>query len=141
MGASSQDQLRSFGFLREMCPTYGSSPLLWVKPNAMASGCLLHVVFFGSGNDKHNGWLDDQDYRDDLITQFESGRSFLQKRLRLTRKIGRDERSEKLEIPLNALEEALANALVHREYVNGAASVSIDIFDNRVEISNPGTPP
>jgi serine/threonine protein kinase len=140
LGVSSQDQLRPFGFLREMVPTYGTllcfglSPTHWL-PGASTRCTLWH------GNDTHNGWLDDQDYRDDLITQFESGRNFLQKHLRLTREIGRNERSERFEIPLIALEEALANALVHREYMSRTAPVSIDIFDDRIEISNPGTLP
>ena len=140
LGASSQDQLRSFGFLRQMCPTYEALLCFGLNPAQWLPGATTRCIHW-LGNEKHNGWSDEQEYRGDLIAQFESGRRFLQKRLRLTRKIGRDERSEELEIPLNALEDALANALVHREYMNRTASVSIDIFDNRVEISNPGPLP
>ena len=82
-----------------------------------------------------------QDYQRDLITQFESSRDFLRRHLRLIRTIGRDERTEELEIPLVALGEALANALVHREYANQTSPVYIDIFKDSVEICSPGTPP
>lgn len=40
-----------------------------------------------------------------------------------------------------ALGEALANALVHREYANQTSPVYVDIFYNRIEICSPGEPP
>ena len=42
-----------------------------------------------------------------------------------------------LEIPVDALEEALQNALIHRDYIR-TAPIRILIFDNRVEIISPG---
>ena len=47
-------------------------------------------------------------------------------------------REEHLEIPAKALREALVNALVHRLYVKRGSSVSLAIYDDRVEIINPG---
>jgi ATP-dependent DNA helicase RecG len=50
------------------------------------------------------------------------------------------ERHDELEIPESVLREALANALVHREYgfnFQGQA-VAVDIFPNRIEIISPG---
>jgi len=50
--------------------------------------------------------------------------------------VGR-ERKEIPEIPEEALRETLINAMVHRDYFpNGV--VQIDVFPNRIEISNPG---
>lgn len=49
-------------------------------------------------------------------------------------------RVDELEIPAVVLREAIVNALIHREYdqrFDGEA-VSVDIFDDRVEIVNPG---
>lgn len=49
-------------------------------------------------------------------------------------------RSDELEIPELVLREAVTNALVHRSYnprFDGEA-VSVDIFDDRVELTNPG---
>lgn len=49
-------------------------------------------------------------------------------------------RSDELEIPEVVLREAITNALVHRSYnerFDGEA-VAVDIFDDRVEITNPG---
>lgn len=49
-------------------------------------------------------------------------------------------RINELEIPEEVLREAVANALIHRDYnprFDGQA-ISIDIYDDRIEITNPG---
>lgn len=49
-------------------------------------------------------------------------------------------RRDELEIPREVLREAIANAVIHREYGKEflGQAVSIDIFSDRVEITNPG---
>lgn len=49
-------------------------------------------------------------------------------------------RVDELEIPEEVLREALANAIVHREYGEyfEGQSVSVDIYPDRIEITNPG---
>ena len=47
-------------------------------------------------------------------------------------------REEHLEIPVEALREALTNSLCHRRYDDPRASVSLAIYDDRLEIVNPG---
>lgn len=49
-------------------------------------------------------------------------------------------RYDKWEYPLRALEEALTNALAHRDYFSDA-EVQLSIFDDRIEIWNPGELP
>ena len=118
----------------EHCSVFGLSPTQWIP------GAFTHCTLW-SGNDRLKGWDDAQDYRGSLIKQFELSRDFLRKHLRLVRVIGRDERNEELEMPLVALEEALANALVHREYSNQTTPIYLDIFNDRIEIKSPGSPP
>jgi ATP-dependent DNA helicase RecG len=43
--------------------------------------------------------------------------------------------------PNQALRELVANALVHQDFLASGASVMIEMYDDRVEISNPGIPP
>ena len=53
---------------------------------------------------------------------------------------GKIERQEKWEYPPDAIREAIINAIAHRDY-NSSANVHISIFDDRVEIWNPGKLP
>ncbi len=43
-------------------------------------------------------------------------------------------------VPEVAIRELVANALIHQDLVMGGASVMVEIYSNRVEISNPGEP-
>ena len=54
---------------------------------------------------------------------------------------GKIERDEELEIPADALREALVNAFAHRSYENRRQTIYLAIYDNRVEIKNPGSFP
>ena len=50
-------------------------------------------------------------------------------------------RTDRTEYPLEALREAIANALIHRDYSTQTenAYISVCMYDNRIEILNPGT--
>lgn len=50
----------------------------------------------------------------------------------------RIEREDELEIPYDALREAVVNALCHRAWQQEASSIGIAIYDDRVEIENAG---
>ena len=43
-------------------------------------------------------------------------------------------------VPDVVIRELVANALIHQDFLVGGASVMIEIYNNRVEISNPGEP-
>jgi predicted HTH transcriptional regulator len=43
-------------------------------------------------------------------------------------------------VPEVAIRELVANALIHQDLIMGGASVMVEIYSNRVEISNPGEP-
>lgn len=42
--------------------------------------------------------------------------------------------------PAIALREVIANALIHQDFSITGTGVTIEIFDNRIEVTNPGTP-
>ncbi|MGJ3247981.1 MAG: ATP-binding protein [Elainellaceae cyanobacterium] len=50
-------------------------------------------------------------------------------------------REEAKMFPKQALRELIANALVHQDFLATGASVMIEMYSDRVEISNPGIPP
>jgi ATP-dependent DNA helicase RecG len=51
---------------------------------------------------------------------------------------GTGPRKEVWEIPLTVFKEAIINALSHRDYYEQGAATTIEVFDDRVEITNPG---
>lgn len=50
-------------------------------------------------------------------------------------------REEVKMFPKQALRELIANALVHQDFVTTGTSVMIEMYPDRIEISNPGIPP
>ena len=83
--------------------------------------------------------IDRKDFAEDTISNYNGAITFLIRNLRLEYKIETaGPREEILEIPENALREAIINAMAHRDYNERGANIQIDIYDDRVEISNPG---
>ncbi len=50
-------------------------------------------------------------------------------------------RKDNYEIPFEALREAVANAIIHRDYSMRGTSLMVEVYDDRVEIVNPGVFP
>lgn len=82
--------------------------------------------------------LDKKTFELDLISNIDEAINFLKRHLNLSYEIKTKKRVEKLEIPEVVLREAIVNAVAHRDYFEKGATVMVEIFDDRVEISNPG---
>lgn len=67
--------------------------------------------------------------------------AFIFKHLSLSGTTDGLEREEQLTIPYKAIREGVLNNLAHRSYREAGGSVGIAIYDDRVEIENPGTFP
>jgi len=81
---------------------------------------------------------DRKDVRDDLFTQFSESIAFLKKHLNVRSEIREIDRHDIYEIPIDALREAVVNAIIHRDYSMRGTNISVNVFDDRVEIVNPG---
>ena len=84
--------------------------------------------------------LDRKAFSGSLIENIEEALLFLKKHLQLRWEItdASPRHQEILEIPETALREGLVNALCHRDYLEEGAQVTVEVFDDRVEIYNPG---
>src|SRR4030066_374548 len=89
------------------------------------------------GTDKTNIY-DRNDVKDDLLIQFGEAVAFLKKHLNVRSEIRGFDRFDIYEIPLDALREAVVNAIVHRNYAIKGTSIYVRIYEDRVEIENPG---
>ncbi len=83
--------------------------------------------------------LDDKLITGSLQEQYEEALRFVKSKLELRYIIETaGPRIEKYEIPEVVFKEAIINALVHRDYYEIGGKIHIEIYDNRLEISNPG---
>ncbi len=83
--------------------------------------------------------IDDKTFGGPLVAQYEQALSWLQGKLKLEYHIhGTGARTEKWEMPLDVFREALINALAHRDYYEQGAFTSVEVYDDRIEITNPG---
>ena len=93
--------------------------------------------------------LDTLDCNKDILTNIEDALSFAKKNINLTylinsdvmREQGNATRKEVLEIPEDALKEAIINGICHRQYFEEGARVMIEIYDDRISIVSPGGVP
>ncbi len=75
-----------------------------------------------------------------IIDQVREAEKFVLSHIKMAAKIVDFKRLEVWEYPINALREAIVNAICHRDYAY-SSDITIGIFDDRIEISNPGTLP
>ncbi|MEK6856993.1 MAG: ATP-binding protein [Nanoarchaeota archaeon] len=85
-------------------------------------------------------FVDMKDFDGNLFQILDGAMRFFQDHLQIRAKIKGLLRVETWEIPLEVLREAVLNALIHRDY-KGDSFVYIKIYDDSVEISNPGELP
>ena len=82
--------------------------------------------------------LNRKDYSDDIITNINNALHFVKQELRVKYVMtGKAQREESYEIPLEVIREAIVNAVAHRDYFIYGSHTTIEIFDDRIEISNP----
>ena len=97
---------------------------------------LLRMARF-RGNEKRD-FVDNMRLSGNFFELLDAGLAFLFKHLNQSGVVKGIRREEQLEIPVEALREALTNALCHRQLDSPSGSVGIAIYDDRVEIENAG---
>lgn len=101
--------------------------------------CLLRLARF-KGSDKMV-FIDNQRIQGNLFKLLDAAMAFIFKHLSLSGITEGLEREEHLSIPYKAIREGVINALCHRQFQSPGGSVGIAIYDDRVEIENPGVFP
>ena len=82
--------------------------------------------------------LDIKELDSGIVENIDNAIVFLKRHLNLRYEIKEVQRKNILEMPERALWEAVVNAVCHRDYFEIGARVTVEIYDDRVEITNPG---
>ncbi len=85
--------------------------------------------------------FDRKEVRGDLLTQFNEAEFFLKRHMSLQGVIEGMKRRNVYEVPQEAWREAIANAIIHRDYRFGGTSIQVRVFPDRVEVISPGRLP
>lgn len=93
-----------------------------------------------AGHDKRK-ILDSMEVRSPLPNAAEDVLAFLRKHSSREAVIGRVKRIDLWTLPPIALREAIINAIVHADYAQRGAPIRVALFDDRLEIENPGLLP
>jgi ATP-dependent DNA helicase RecG len=109
---------------------FGREPQRWL-PQAV----LQCARFLGTGVSR---FLDRTELMGTIDQQIEVGMDFIARNIRHGTYIARVRHVDVVEYPLPALREALINALCHRDYYAQGTAVNLSIFDDRIEVLNPG---
>lgn len=139
-GGPVQEQLVGLDLLRNSHPTYGALLCFGQDLSQWLPSAITRCID-STTNNSPDRWEASKKYRSGLLRQFDESLSFLVKRLNSSRFISEEGGVDQLEIPRVVLREALANALIHREYEDRTDCVVVEIYSDRIEISNPGDLP
>lgn len=122
------------GFLKN-----GAVLFFALNPEKFFEKAVIRCVAF-EGTDKRY-ITDDKVMTGTLYRQFLQAMDWLKGKLDVRYDIegvGSQPRKEIWEIPETVFKEAVINALAHRDYYEKGARITIELFEDRVEISNPG---
>lgn len=108
------------------------------EPQQHIDIALIRCVAF-EGKDKRY-IVDDKKFTGPLYVQYKEAIQWLKNKLDVRYAIEgtTGPREEIWEIPQTAFKEVIVNALAHRDYYDRGATITIELFDDRVEIANPG---
>jgi len=126
--------LEKFDYIVNGKPTHAAIVLFGKKPESVSITGFLKIGRFRSPTHI----VDDKEVHGTLFEQIDEAMAWFRQRLETELVItGKPERDEKWEYPLDAVREAVINAVCHRDYGFPAHS-QIRLYDDYLNIWNPG---
>jgi ATP-dependent DNA helicase RecG len=123
----------------ETYPTKGGLLLFGKERDKLFADPIIRMVRF-DGTSK-NSAIDEQENKSPLPQALEECLSFIHRHTSVASSISGIRRKEIPQYSPMILREATMNALVHADYANHRPPIQIAIFDDRLEITNPGSLP
>lgn len=122
-----------------LVPTVGGLLLFGADRLSRFPDAWIQVGRFGGTNKSEI--IDHLELTDSLIQAIDLAVAFVEKHTMRGAQIGRVRRQESRSIPPAALREALVNAVAHADYAQRGAPIRLALFDDRLEVENPGLLP
>lgn len=134
-GESPQDVLKKIGLVRDNVPTWAAVMLFGKNPQRFLSQATIHCGLFGPDE---ISVLDDRMVQGTVIDQVNDAMEFIRKNIRVAFVMtGEPERKQVWDYPVEALREAVINAVCHRNYTI-SSSVEIRIMEDSLKVWSPG---
>ena len=139
---SPEETLRGMGLLKDGALSRAAIVLFGQERHLTTASewtqCLLRAARF-RGVDRTE-FLDNQQFRGNAFALLAHAERFMRDRLPIAGRFVPNSfvRIDEPLYPPLALREALANAFCHRDYTSGGGSVSVGIYDDRLEITSTG---
>jgi len=128
------EKLEDFGILckvgRNLYPTHAFN-LLTDNRKASKIQCAL---FKGTSRDV---FIDQKEFDGPIYEQVDDAYQFVLRHIDMGAEISGVYRSDSYELPISAIREMVANAVVHRSYLD-KSNIQVSVFEDRVEVLSPG---
>lgn len=130
------EKLEDFGILckvgRNPYPTHAFDLLTDNKNKSSKIQCAL---FKGTTRDI---FIDQKEFNGPIYEQVEDAYQFVLRHINMGADIEGMYRTDSYELPASAIREMIANAVVHRSYLDKSC-IQVCMYDDRIEVSSPGT--
>lgn len=123
----------------KIVPTIGGMLLFGKTKDSVFPDAVVRCVLF-AGTTKAKV-LDHQEIQTHLPNTLDLVLKFIYRNTRTKAKFGNMMREDVPDYPTEVVREAVVNALLHADYSVKGSSIMVAIFDDRIEISNPGALP
>jgi len=132
---SPQTVLEKIGLVQDSKPTWAALLLFGKDPQRFLSQAIMHCGLF---NTDEISVLDDRMVMGTIIEQVNDAMEFIRKNIRVAFVMtGEPERKQVWDYPVEALREAVINAVCHRDYTI-SSSVEIRILRESLKVWSPG---
>ena len=88
------------------------------------------------GNDR-DVFIDKKEFEGPIYEQLSDAYQFVLKHINLGAKVDGLYRKDVYELPIKSIRELLANAVIHRSYIE-ESKIQVSVFENRIEVVSPG---
>ncbi len=136
--APSKELITNLGLLTDKGEITNAVPMLFSEAcGKRFISAIIHCVRFKGTDNVHI--IDSKQFGGPILSQYNNATAWIKQYLAVEYVMHDfDPRQEIWELPLDAIKEALTNALCHRDYFENGAKIMVELYDDRLEISNPG---